>query len=452
MERSLTQGKPYRQIISFTIPLLLGNLFQQFYSMVDAFIVSRTLGVEALAGVSSTDGIFQLIIGFAQGLTIGLSIAISQSLGAKDYEKLKKQYVHNLIISVTTAVLLTVIGLACTKPALEALQTPEEIIPFAADYLHMLFAGIIATILFNLFSNTMRALGDSKTPLVYLVVSCALNIVLDYILILWTPLGVAGAALATILAQGLSAILCLVTIIKRFKILSLKSYKGGFSFDVLLSNSKLGFPMAFQLSIIAIGYIAIQFSINRMGTIAVASAAVGKKIDDIAVEPLRSFGMTMTTYSAQNYGAKLYKRISDGAKQCILICSGMAIILGLVMFFFGRELTALFVGYAETEILNLSHRFLTIHGSLYLVLVFLFTYRYTLQGIGKTGIPTFAGIMELVLRLVSAIYVIPTFAFIGVSLSAPISWMAGLIPCAIAYLFAMRQLKKNLDTQLMREG
>lgn len=442
INNSLVEGKPYKKIIRFAIPLLIGNLFQQFYNMTDSFIISRTLGMNAFAGVSSTSGIIFLIIGFAQGLTVGLSILISQSFGANDQENVRKNYIHNMIISIVIAVILTIISFTSIKWILNTMKTPNDIWLYAHDYLQIMFASIITSMMFNFFSNSIKALGDSKTPLIYLFIASIINIILDILLINILNLGVKGAAYATVIAQVISAVLCALTIKNKYTIFSRKKESMKLESKIFISNLKIGLPIAFQSSIIALGVIIVQFATNNMGTIAVASYAVAGKIDGIAVEPLRSFGMSMTTFTAQNYGAKKYKRIIDGVHQCIFITILLSVVLGLIMYQNGRYITALFIGFEQNEVLTLSHTFLTIHGFLYILLALLFIFRYVLQGLGKSIVPTIAGIMELIMRFLSAIFLIPHFGFIGASIATPFSWLGALIPVFIAYNYYAKRLKK----------
>ncbi|MDO4565402.1 MAG: MATE family efflux transporter [Clostridia bacterium] len=437
-EQLLTVGKPYKKIVRFTLPILAGSLFQQLYNMADAFIVSRILGVDAFAGVSSTGGLTFLILGFAQGMTAGLSIAMAQSFGAQDYQSVKKHYLHNLVISLLTGVLLTIIALVCNRHLLMLLRTPDELFEYAYAYLQIIFAGILASMLFNFYANALRALGDSRSPLNYLLIASALNIVLDIILILWTPLGVRGAALATVLSQGTSAMLCMRKIARSVSILSLKDYKDGWDFRTAFHNLRYGLPMAFQSSIIALGVIVMQFATNNMGAVAVASYAVAAKIDGIAVEPLRSLGMTMTTFTAQNYGAGKLNRILTGVKQSIWISAGMSVALGLLMYFGGWWLSAMFIGTSKPVVLEQAHMFLIIHGVLYIILALLFIFRFSLQGLGYAAIPTVAGVMELVMRVVAAFFLVPRYEFVGASFATPLSWLGALIPVMAAYYLSAK--------------
>lgn len=443
-QQLLTEGKPYKKIIGFTIPILIGSLFQQLYSMADALIISRTLGVEAFAGVSSTGSITFLILGFAQGLTAGLAISISQSFGAEDYQAVKRHYVHNMAISLVVVAVLTALSLSGADWLLSIMQTPADILDYARRYLVIIFGGMVVSMLYNFFANTLRALGDSKSPLYFLFVASGLNIVLDIVLIRFTPLGVAGAALATVISQGVSAALCLILILKKVEALSLKGYREPLQMRVILQNLRLGLPMAFQSSIIALGTIFMTYATNRMGSVAVASYSVGSKIDGIAVEPLRSLGMAMITYTAQNFGAGKHKRILQGVRQSIAIAAVLSAVLGLVMFFGGRGLVYLFLGTDDDVILSQGALLLFVHGVCYMILALLFIFRYVTQGLGQTLMPTIAGFMELVMRTVAAFILVPQFEFLGAAVSTPLSWLGAMVPVAVAYIIAAKKLHRKV--------
>lgn len=303
MVQDLTRGKPVKLILLFTIPLLIGNVFQQFYSMADTIIVGRTIGVDALAGVGATGSLSFLIIGFAQGLTAGLSVITAQRFGADDYDGVRKSVTVSLLISAVLTVVLTAIAVLTARPLLTLLQTPANIIDDAYDYIIIIFWGIFASMLFNLLSNVVRALGDSRTPLLFLIVACVLNIVLDFVFILAFKMGVAGAAWATVIAQVVSCALCILYIAKRIPLLRLckKDWKVDASY--IRTHCRVGLPMAFQTSIIAIGAMILQVPLNKLGSTAVGAFTAAQKIDNLAVQILMSFGITMATYAAQNYGA-----------------------------------------------------------------------------------------------------------------------------------------------------
>lgn len=442
MESSLLIGSPYKKIIRFTIPLLIGNLIQQFYYAADAYIVSRNLGINAFAGISSTNGIVLLVIGFIQGMTVGLSNPIARYFGANDLNSLRKHYASNFFICILLSFLLTLISFFTLDGILHILRTPQSIERYARDFLQIIFLGIFSSVYFNLFANTLRALGNSKTPLYCLAFGAVLNIFLDIILITFTPLGIRGAALATVVSQFIAAILCLMILNKRFSYFQLKGLSNFFEMHTAIRNVKFGFSIGFQSSIIALGVVIMQFSINGLGADSIAAFAVAARIESMAVEPLRSFGMAMTTFTAQNYGAKQYNRILKGVRQCLYITIGFSIFLSFIMNLFGKALTIVFVGSSNSKILELSHDFLVVHGYLYVFLALLFTYRFTLQGLGQSVAPTISSVMELTIRILSATLLVPYLGFTGVIMATPLSWLGALIPSAISYYFNLKKFRK----------
>lgn len=441
--RNLTKGKPARLILLFTIPLLIGNIFQQFYNIADTFIVGRTIGINALAAVGCTGSIMFLILGFAQGLTAGLSIITAQKFGANDKQAIKESYFSGIVISMIVTIILTGISTILARPILEVMNTPVEIIDDAYKFVFIIFLGIIASMFFNFYSNIIRALGDSRTPLVYLVVACILNIVLECGFILIFKMGVRGAALATVIAQGVSALLCIWYIKRNLPILKLKKSDLKISKDVFIEHLKMALPMGFQASIIAIGAIVVQFALNGLGAASVAAYTAAQKIDTIAIQPMMSFGITMATYTAQNYGAEKIERIKEGVRKCILISVSFSISVGLFNTFAGHFLTGIFVGFEQKEVISLSQLYLTSNGLCYFILSLLFIYRYTLQGLGQSFIPTIAGIMELLMRTFAAIALSKPLGFLGVSLSNPLAWVGACIPLISAYYIIIKRINKE---------
>ena len=443
MTKTLTQGNPAKLIFFFAMPLIIGNIFQQFYSMADTLIVGRTIGVNALAAVGCTGSITFFILGFVNGLTSGLSIITAQKFGSGNEHAVRKSFAAGILISVAAAIIFTILAVFLARPLLELLQTPDEIIEDAYSYLVIIFMGIPATILFNLLSNIVRALGDSKTPLYFLIFACLVNIVLDFVFILNFHMGVAGAGVATILAQLLSGILCILFIVKKVPLLWVKKEDFRIHPEIILSHLGVALPMAFQMSIIAIGSLMLQFALNGLGSVSVAAYTASQKIDSIATFPMNSFGTAMATYAAQNYGAGKFNRIRKGVFQCILISGSFSILMGFVNIFAGSQLTSLFVGAGETEVLALSQTYLTINGCMYPVLALLFIYRFTLQGIGKSLFPTVAGVMELIMRAIGALILTGLFGFAGACASNPLAWIGACIPLAAAYYASMRKLPKQ---------
>lgn len=443
VSRNLTKGSPAKLILLFTIPLLIGNIFQQFYSIADTFIVGRTIGVNALAAVGCTGSIMFLILGFAQGLTAGLSIITAQKFGAEDKKGVKESYVAGIVISMIVTIILTIISTVTARDILELMNTPPEIIDDAYRFVFVIFIGIIASMFFNFYSNIIRALGDSKTPLIYLICACILNVILEFVFILVFKMGVTGAAIATVIAQGVSALLCMWHIKKNLPILKLKKGDLKISKKVFLDHIRISLPMGFQASIIAIGAIILQFALNGLGATSVAAYTAAQKIDSIAIQPMMSFGITMATYTAQNYGAKKFERIKEGVKQCAYISVTFSIIVALVNIFAGQFLTGLFVGFDQKEVISLSQIYLTSNGIFYFLLSLLFIYRYTLQGLGQSFIPTVAGIMELIMRSFAAIILSKPLGFLGVCLSNPLAWLGACIPLAAAYYITIRKINNE---------
>ncbi|MDH6670781.1 putative MATE family efflux protein [Paenibacillus sp. LBL] len=440
--RDMTQGSPIKLIVMFTIPLLIGNVFQQFYNMADTLIVGRTIGVDALAAVGSTGSILFFVIGFAQGLTAGLSIITAQRFGAKDIAGIRKSVGTSIWISLVFTIFLTVVSVMFTRPVLEMMNTPAEILDDAYSYLIVINWGVGAAVLFNLLANLLRALGDSRTPLLFLVVASILNIVLDLLFILVFKMGVAGAGLATVVSQLFSCLLCLIYIHKKVPLLQFKNADWSIDWTFIRQHMWIGFPMGFQASIIAIGAIILQITLNGLGATAVAAYTAAQKIDMLATQPMSSFGITMATFAAQNYGANRIDRIRLGVKQCIWLSGSFSIAVGLLVIFAGPAAVSLFVGQGQEELLSLSRLYFLSNGSTYLLLSLLFIYRFTLQGLGQSFIPTVAGIMELIMRVLAAIFLTAQIGFLGASLANPLAWLGAVIPLGIAYYMSIKRLSK----------
>ena len=440
MTNDLTRGSPAKQILFFTIPLLIGNLFQQFYSMADTMIVGRTIGVEALAAVGATGSISFLIIGFSQGLTSGFAVITAQRFGAGDMDGVRKSVTSGILLGAGITVILTAVSVPLARPVLELMQTPEDILDDAHAYIAVIFAGIGASVMFNLLSNIIRALGDSRTPLLFLAAACVLNIGLDFVLILWCSMGVAGAAVATVFSQLVSGGLCLLYMFRRFPVLRLQRRDWIPERGMLLNESRVGLPMGFQMSIIAIGAMILQIALNRLGSTAIAGFIAAQKIDQLANQPMMSFGITMATYAAQNYGAGNMRRIRAGVRRCILMSVGFSIVCGGALILAAKPMAGLFVGADQPEVLDYVQTYLLLNASLYFLLALLFIFRYTLQGLGKSLFPTIAGVAELLMRTLAALVLANIWGYAGVCLSNPIAWFGALIPLTTAYVLTIRRL------------
>jgi putative MATE family efflux protein len=446
MTKNLTVGSPALLILGFTVPLLIGNLFQQFYNMADTIIVGRTIGIHALAAVGSTGSINFLILGFMFGFTQGLSIITAQYFGAGDMTKVRKSFAVSILWGALAAVLLMLISIPSAMPLLRLLNTPPDIIDQAYSYIIVIYWGFPAALLFNLCSNMMRAVGDSVTPLIFLVIACIINIILDFVFILLFHTGVEGAAYATVIAQLCSGVFCLPVIFKRFPMLRIKKEDWHADAREMRKHVAAAFPMGFQMSIIAIGAVTITFALNNLkNTLAVAAFTASQKIDMIATMPLNSFGAAMTTYSAQNFGARKIDRIKKGILQCFAISGAFSIFMGIVYFFAGQHFSALFLGADQSEAIELSHTYLKVNGALYIFLSWLFIARQSLQGLGNSIIPTLAGIMELLMRTFAAIILSARFGFAGICFSNPLAWMGACLPLTFAVIMSIKRLSRSMN-------
>lgn len=452
MKKDMTEGNPVKLIIGFMIPLLIGNLFQQFYNMADAFIVSRTVGVTAFSAIGSTLSLQFLILGLAIGITAGLAVITAQRFGRKDEAGLRRNLATSLIISVVVAAVLTLVTTTFTEEILTLMRTPEETYAYAYDYLNVLFRGIGAVILFNYLANLLRAIGDSKTPLYFLIITSLLNIVLDYVFILGFDMGIQGAALATVTSQITSSVLCLLYIWKKVPILRIYKEDWTFSAAEFKEHLRIGLPYGFQYSIIAIGSVAITITLNQLGATAVASYTAAQKIDAVAVLPLQSFGVTMSTYAAQNYGARKLNRVWYGVNQAVKMSIVYSIFIGILLLLFGRNLATLFVGAdAPAEVLRMVQLYFLTNVSFYSILAVLFIYRHTLQGLGNSLAPTVAGIGELIARIGAASFLSIPLGFLGATISNPLAWFAAFVPLVLAYRSTKRTLSGRAAVILEEE-
>ena len=443
MTNDMTKGNPVKLILLFSIPLLIGNIFQQFYSMVDTIIVGRFVGVDALAAVGATGSMVFLVNGFATGLTSGFAVLVSQKFGAKDENGLRKAVASAVTLTVISVIVVTLVSLIGAKPLLKLMNTPENIMGDAHTYIKIIYGGVVATVAYNLIASILRALGDSKTPLYFLIVSSVLNVILDLVFIINFKMGVAGAAYATIISQGVSAILCLIYTYKKFIILRLKKEDFNVKRKYYHKHLKIGIPMALQFSITSIGIMTVQAALNVFGSIVIASYTAASKALQLVMQPAITFGVTMATYCGQNLGAKEYGRIKEGVKECTKISIITSIIAGAVLIFLGKYFVMMFISNPDAEILKYAQQVLDISAIFFIPLGLIFIYRNALQGIGDSFVPMMAGVYELVARAIVA-FTLPRYLyFIGICLADPVAWFAAVIPLGITYFRRIKSLLKH---------
>ena len=439
-KNQITEGIIWRQLLLFFFPILLGTFFQQLYNTIDSVIVGQFVGKEALAAVGGSSAqIVAFVVGFFTGLSSGASVTIAQFFGAKDSRSANKGLHTAYAIAAFGGLILTVSGIILTPFLLEMMNTPADIFDDTLTYMLVIYYGIWASVFYNMISSIIRALGDSITPLIFLVVASLLNIGLDFLFILNFGMGVAGAAWATVLSQAISGFLCLWYVARKFPILKLKRSDWKWNSAFAWEHLRVGLPMAFQFSITAIGCIILQAVLNLFGSTVVAGFTAGSKIDLLAVQAIAAIGMTMATYAAQNFGAGKIARIRTGVNKSTLLCVVFSALACVFVILFGRPMTALFVGAGEKEVIDASQTYLVLNGIFYLVLGLLFIFRNTLQGMGFALIPLLGGVSELLLRVVAAFVFARYFGYPGVCLASPAAWIGATVILIVTYAIVMRR-------------
>ena len=440
MIKNLTVGPPTRLILTFTVPLLIGNLFQQLYNLTDAIVVGRLLGVDALASVGATSSLVFLLIGFTWGSSAGLAIPVAKAFGAGNMVQMRRAVVAGVYVSAGVVVFISLAGGLNAHRLLTLMNTPPELISNSTSFLLVTFFGCAATVAFNFLSAIIRALGNSRDPLIFLVIACCLNAGLVVFYVAGLHLGVPGAALATVTAQLVSVVLCLIFIGVKMPQLHIPAREWRVQPAEVLEPAKMGIAMGFQSSIIAIGTIIVQYAVNGLGAGAVAAFTAASRVDQVANAPLNSFGMALSTYTAQNRGAGQWRRIRVGVNRICLVAVAVAIGLGSINIFFGYDIVQLFVGPGEGAVVAMAHQYLIIQGFSYVLLGLLFNIRGSIQGLGRTVVPTMAGVMELVFRIIAGLILVAHFGFIGVCLASPLAWVGSLGTLSIAWIVTRRWL------------
>lgn len=448
MTKDLTVGRPFKVIFDFAVPVFFGYLFQQFYNLVDTIIVGQFLGVSALAAVGSTGSLNFMIIGFCMGLCSGFSIPVAQKFGAKDFCAMR-QFVFNCgVLCVFFAVVLTAVTVIFCRPLLVLLKTPADVLDGAYDYFVIILAGIPVIILYNLLSGIIRSLGDSRTPLYFLIFSAVLNIVLDLVFIACFGWGIPGAAWATVISQGVAGLICLFYMYRKFEVLRLNREDRVFSFKRSFALLGTGVPMGLQYSITAIGSVILQAAVNVLGSVYVASIATGAKINIFFATPFDALGTTMATYGGQNVGAGKNERLNSGLFCACLMGFIYSAFAFVVMFFGSEALTNLFMNKnEEAEVVALVCKnvrlFLLVNSACYVLLVLVNVVRFMIQGMGFSTVAVFAGVFELVGRGLIGIVFIPVFGFVAACAASPLAWLLAdsfLVP---TFFWCCRKLKEK---------
>ena len=438
----MTRGPVTGHILAFAIPMLMGYVFQQFYSMVDTVIVGKFLGVHALAGVGSTGAISFMIIGFCTGICAGFSIPISQSFGARDHVQLRRYIANSIWISIVFAILVTLLVCSLTGTILHAMNTQEDIYQYAYDYIFIVFAGIPATILYNLTSCIIRAFGDSRTPVWFLLLSSVLNIVLDLLSIVYFGMGVEGAAYATVFSQLVSGVLCAIYMYRHFEIIRCSREELKPSRHHIKRLLYMGIPMGIQYTITAIGSVILQTAVNGLGYMSVAAVTAGGKVRTFFCTPYDALGSTIATFAGQNVGAGRMDRVKKGVISSALIGSIYSILGLLIMIIFGAPLSLLFLDEAEAGIIEMTKYYMVIDAAFGIPLTFVNVFRFAMQGMGYSGRAIFAGVLEMIGRGAVAFFLIPIFGFPAACFAAPAAWILAdlfLVPACFGCIKKLSQ-------------
>ena len=439
--KEMTSGASFPLILNFTLPLLLGNLLQQTYSLMDAAIVGKYLGINALASVGASTSVVFLILGFCTGCCSGFSIPVAQKFGARDYVTMRRFISVSLKISGVMSVALAIITSLLCAFILRTMQTPENIFDGAYTYLLITFIGIPSIFFYNLLSGIIRALGDSKTPFWFLLLSSVLNIILDLFCIIVLGWGVAGAAIATVFSQGVSSVLCYIYMNRKYEILKTTPSERRFRSDIARQLLGIGVPMGLQFSITAIGSIMLQSANNALGTACVAAFTAAMRIKMFFMCALDSLGIAMATYSGQNYGAGKPIRIWQGIKSSYVMMMVYVAAINIIIWCFAEKFALLFIDPSETEVIKDTALFLHINLSFFPLLGSLIILRYTIQGAGYTKLAMFSGVSEMIARIMVSLVVVPLFGYLGVCYGDPTAWLFANLFLTPAFIYVYRRLK-----------
>lgn len=439
--KDLTQGNVAKLLLFFAFPTLLSNVFQQFYNLADTAIAGHILGDNALVAIGASSTVNSLVLSFAWGLNGGFGIIIAQCFGAKDFKKLKKSVAISLSINVLFSLIVCIFSIFMSRPMLQALNTPTARLNEANSYISVILVFIIVPMLYNLEAVILRSLGDSKTPLYFLIFSSVLNIILDYVLIKFTQMGVKGAAVATVLAQLLSVILCFVVILKNFKIIRLKKNDFHFSASLFKNMMSAGMAMAVMNSIFSIGSIIMQGSINALGEDVIAAHLGSRKVAEMFMQPLVTIGTACSTFVGQNYGALKIGRIKASIKYSTIYSLIWSVFTFFILWFFGGQIARLVTGSASQVVFDNTQMYLRINAPFYFVLGLLFTLRFSIQSVDRKMPPIISSSMELVSKIAAAYLFIPLWGYLGACIAEPLSWTLG----AIYLLFVFKKEFKRLD-------
>lgn len=442
--KDLTAGKPMKLVLGFAFPLLFGFLFQQLYNVVDTAIVGRYLGARQLSAVGSTGSVNFMVLGLCMGICSGFSIPVAQCFGAGDFSKMRKYVNHAVRICAGISLFMGLLTALLCQAILRAMNTPEDIIGDAIAYIRIIFAAIPVTVMYNMGAGILRSLGDSRTPVIFLIMASLINVVLDLFFILVLKMGVVGAAVATAISQLCSGVACVLVLMKKFRIL--KSTPQEKAFDARHAKHLLGIglPMGLQFSITALGAVVLQFSVNGLGSVAVAAVTAGGKVSQFCTCVYDALATTMATYAGQNVGAGKLDRVHRGLLATTVLGTVYTAVITAVIWIFGRNMLSVFLDTGETRIMDMAVQYMRANSSLYFFLLLVNIVRLSIQGMGYTRVAMIAGVLEMIARALFGMVLVPLWGYDTAVFANPAAWIAAdifLIPC---YFSVMKKLRMKL--------
>lgn len=437
--KTLTEGTPWKQILLFSIPIFWGNVFQLLYSLVDTKIVGSTLGTEALAAVGSVSTLHTLMTGFLNGLTLGFSLITAMCFGAKNRKRLKKSFAAAISLGVLTTLALVLMLMIFLHPVLNLLHVPQAQFEMAYAYISVLIVGLFATLFYNLCANTLRAIGDALTPLIFLIVATVSNIGLDYLFILGFQMGVQGAAYATVLAQLLSVVLCLIRISRKFPILHIQKEDFRFDRELMAEMYKSGLSMGLMSCLVGIGTILLQSAINTLGTTVIVAHTAARKVFELVSLPNSVLGSAMATYCGQNYGARRFDRIRQGIRASLIIAAVWAVVVFLICHTIEGKLIQFVASTANPDVIYWGSTYLKVDMSFIVICGVIVILRNSMQGFGDRVIPVFSSCIELAGKIIFAFVFAPMFAYWGIIWAEPMVWIAMVIPLIVKVVHVLKK-------------
>lgn len=437
--KTLTEGTPWKQILLFSIPIFWGNVFQLLYSLVDTKIVGSTLGTEALAAVGSVSTLHTLMTGFLNGLTLGFSLITAMCFGAKNRKRLKKTFAAAISLGVLTTLALVLMLMVFLHPVLNLLHVPQAQFEMAYAYISVLIVGLFATLFYNLCANTLRAIGDALTPLIFLIVATVSNIGLDYLFILGFQMGVQGAAYATVLAQLLSVVLCLIRIFRKFPILHIQKEDFRFERELMAEMYKSGLSMGLMSCLVGIGTILLQSAINTLGTTVIVAHTAARKVFELVSLPNSVLGSAMATYCGQNYGARRFDRIRQGIRASLIIAAVWAVVVFLICHTIEGKLIQFVASTTNPDVIYWGSTYLKVDMSFIVICGVIVILRNSMQGFGDRVIPVFSSCIELAGKIIFAFVFAPMFAYWGIIWAEPMVWIAMVIPLIVKVVHVLKK-------------